>query len=122
MFLLPSFAVVFSLLLPRGTAVTPLVDVGYTRYQGTALPNGVTQWLGIRYAAPPLGNLRFRAPSSPLVNKTTQIADQVSARFSLRKVALGMGIQEKIVQCFAELRECMVFHVEALCTGTHPLR
>lgn len=32
-------------------AVDSLVDVNYTRYQGTPLQNGVTQWLGMRYAA-----------------------------------------------------------------------
>jgi len=32
-------------------AVDSLVDVNYTRYQGTVLQNGITQWLGIRYAA-----------------------------------------------------------------------
>ena len=59
-------------------AVNPLVDLGYSRFQGTALPNGISQWLGIRYAAPPLGNLRFRAPQDPLQNRTLQVADQVS--------------------------------------------
>ncbi|KAL5528651.1 hypothetical protein ACEPAF_7787 [Sanghuangporus sanghuang] len=56
-------------------AVDPLVDVGNTRYLGTALPNGISQWLGIRYAAPPLGNLRFRAPVDPPANDTVQVAD-----------------------------------------------
>lgn len=46
-------------------AVDPTVDVGYTSYSGTALGNGVTQWLGMRYAAPPVGDLRFRAPMDP---------------------------------------------------------
>ena len=59
-------------------AVQPLVDVGYTKYLGTSLSSGVTQWLGVRFAAPPLGNLRFRAPADPVKNATTQVANQVS--------------------------------------------
>ncbi|RDW58233.1 carboxylic ester hydrolase-11 [Coleophoma cylindrospora] len=54
----------------------PIVDLNYTRYRGTSLPNGINQWLGMRYAAPPLGNLRFRKPQDPLINDTLQIADQ----------------------------------------------
>lgn len=67
----------FGFLLETVLAVTPLVDVSYTKYEGTALQNGVTQWLGIRYAAPPLGNLRFAAPQDPPKNSTTQFADTV---------------------------------------------
>ncbi|KAI0339789.1 triacylglycerol lipase [Trametopsis cervina] len=66
-------------------AVDPLVDVGNTKYLGTALPNGVSQWLGMRFAAPPLGNLRFRAPVSPPTNRTTQIADKHGS------ICLGTG-------------------------------
>ncbi|KAK3722785.1 hypothetical protein LTR37_002357 [Vermiconidia calcicola] len=46
-------------------AVSPVVHLNYTSYRGTSLPNGVTQWLGVRYAAPPVGELRFRPPQSP---------------------------------------------------------
>ncbi len=35
-------------------AVDPLVDLSYSRYEGTPLPGGVSQWLGIRYAVFPL--------------------------------------------------------------------
>jgi hypothetical protein len=31
-------------------AVDPIVDLSYSTYEGTPLPGGVTQWLGIRYA------------------------------------------------------------------------
>ena len=31
-------------------AVDPIVDLSYSKYKGTALPRGVTHWLGIRYA------------------------------------------------------------------------
>lgn len=43
----------------------PIVDLGYSVYQGETLPNGVNQWLGLRYGAPPIGNLRFRKPQPP---------------------------------------------------------
>jgi len=59
-------------------AVAPLVNLNYTSYQGSALPGGITQWLGMRYAAPPLGNLRFAAPADPIANNATQIANTVS--------------------------------------------
>ena len=63
------------------SAVDPLVDLGYSKYEGVALPNGVTQWLGLRYGAPPIGNLRFAAPKEPLHNSTLQSADQVRLRY-----------------------------------------
>ncbi|KAF2194297.1 para-nitrobenzyl esterase [Zopfia rhizophila CBS 207.26] len=46
-------------------AVDPLVDLGYSKYRGRVVGDGTSQWLGIRYAAPPLGQLRFAAPQNP---------------------------------------------------------
>ncbi|KAJ7683203.1 Alpha/Beta hydrolase protein [Mycena rosella] len=44
----------------------PVVDLGYAQYQGTVnTANNITNFLGIRYAAAPLGDLRFRAPQPP---------------------------------------------------------
>lgn len=65
----------------KGAAVTDTVDLGYAKYEGTSNPNGVSQWFGIRYAQPPLGNLRFRAPADPLPlpNATVQVANSVSS-------------------------------------------
>ncbi|KAF5686201.1 triacylglycerol lipase II [Fusarium denticulatum] len=49
---------------PSTTA--PRVNLGYARYEGIALSNGVNQFLGMRYAAPPTGSRRFRLPDRPL--------------------------------------------------------
>ncbi|KAL6692872.1 alpha/beta-hydrolase [Trichoderma pleuroticola] len=67
---------VSTLLLSIAGAVQETVDVGYSVYKGQALPNGVSQWLGIRYAAPPLGELRFAPPQDPLRTEGIQDATQ----------------------------------------------
>lgn len=43
------------------------VDLGYATYAAanTSLTPGVISFLGIRYAAPPTGDLRFAAPRAP---------------------------------------------------------
>ncbi|KAJ6469458.1 Alpha/Beta hydrolase protein [Mycena sanguinolenta] len=52
------------------TSTSPIVDLGYAQYQGAVnTANNITHFLGIRYAAAPLGDLRFRAPQPP-VNMT----------------------------------------------------
>ncbi|KAI2469061.1 alpha/beta-hydrolase [Annulohypoxylon bovei var. microspora] len=58
-------------------AVDPTVNLLCNKYAGYSTPNGITQWLGIRYAAPPVGDLRFAPPKDPLCNITaTQDATQ----------------------------------------------
>ncbi|KAM3566671.1 hypothetical protein ARSEF4850_000322 [Beauveria asiatica] len=47
-------------------AVPSIVTLPYAKYNGLVLSNGVTQWLGMRYAAPPIGDGRFRPPEEPL--------------------------------------------------------
>lgn len=45
------------------------MDLGHATYQGAALPNGVNQWLGVRFAAPCNGTNRFRE-AQPVLNQT----------------------------------------------------
>lgn len=60
---------------PQVLAVDVAVYLNYSTYIGTAqAETGVTQWLGIRYAAPPLGELRFMPPEDPPVISTPQSA------------------------------------------------
>ncbi|KAJ7683194.1 Alpha/Beta hydrolase protein [Mycena rosella] len=43
----------------------PVVDLGYAQYQGTVSAANISHFLGIQYAAAPLGDLRFCAPQPP---------------------------------------------------------
>lgn len=52
--------------LPQPAVVgTVRVDLNYTTYEGLRWSNGVNSFLGVRYAAPPLRDLRWRAPVEP---------------------------------------------------------
>ncbi|TFK27844.1 EstA protein [Coprinopsis marcescibilis] len=54
-----------------------IVDTGYARYRGNRANANTVAYLGIPYAEPPLGELRFRAPV-PL--NTTKIREEVGRR------------------------------------------
>ncbi|KIK58006.1 hypothetical protein GYMLUDRAFT_171652 [Collybiopsis luxurians FD-317 M1] len=55
----------------------PIVNVGNAQYEGVFDPNtDVTNFLGIRYAAAPTGQLRFRAPQPPPHINGLQVADK----------------------------------------------
>ncbi|KAJ5698618.1 hypothetical protein N7462_000623 [Penicillium macrosclerotiorum] len=52
--------------------VGPIIDLGYAKYQGSYNDtSGLNIFKGIRYAAPPLGKLRWQAPEPPPANQTT---------------------------------------------------
>lgn len=55
------------------------VDLGYAKYQGMTLGNGVNQWLGMRFAAPSVPPLRFAAAQPPLTETETQDATKEGA-------------------------------------------
>ncbi|KAI1112871.1 vacuolar triacylglycerol lipase [Nemania sp. NC0429] len=46
-------------------SVIVAVNTTCDEYKGIASSDGVAQWLGIRYAAPPIGDLRFMPPQDP---------------------------------------------------------
>lgn len=68
--------------LPRKNT-GPIVDLGYSQYEGITLSSGVNQYLGMRFAAPPLGELRFRAPVNPDITTGVQDATAVHSHFIL---------------------------------------
>lgn len=81
------FAVTFSVLLRR-SGNQPVADLGYARYRGVAGSNGVSQWLGVRYAAAPVGDLRFAEPHDPPATNDTQDATKV-IHFPIQFVVLA---------------------------------
>lgn len=60
------------------TEADVIVDLGYSKYRGQAFSDGTCQWLGMRYAAAPVGQLRFAAPRGPPTAKKVQPALAVS--------------------------------------------
>ncbi|KAF4979780.1 hypothetical protein FZEAL_4084 [Fusarium zealandicum] len=70
--------IIWIFIFPWNIAATksPVVDLGYARYKGTRLAAGVDQFLGMRYAAPPTGNLRFRAPMRPRKERSVTSATE----------------------------------------------
>ncbi|KAH8807782.1 triacylglycerol lipase [Xylogone sp. PMI_703] len=63
----------------------PIVNLGYSTYRGVRIDAGIDQYLGMRYAAPPLGNRRFRAPEDPIRTQTVQDAN------SFGPICVGTG-------------------------------
>ena len=58
-------AAVLAVVAKQAVAVHPTVHLDYATYQGTANSDGVSSWKALRFAAPPLGALRFAAPQDP---------------------------------------------------------
>uniref|UniRef100_A0A8H7K424 Carboxylic ester hydrolase n=1 Tax=Bionectria ochroleuca TaxID=29856 RepID=A0A8H7K424_BIOOC len=56
---------------PTRTSKLPVVDLGYERHEAISYNSSteVYQFSNIRYAQPPVGDLRFRAPRPPLTNR-----------------------------------------------------
>lgn len=68
----------------------PVVDLGYAKYEGTSLPIGVNQFLGMKYAEPPTGGLRWREPQDPIeesaeVSSAENVSQPKSRSMATRK-------------------------------------
>ena len=75
---------------PKHTPIGPVVDLGYARYRGANI-EGVSQWLGMRYAAAPTGRLRFAEPGTPPHQDGVQMATQVRLIPTIHEWALTAG-------------------------------
>jgi hypothetical protein len=60
------------------SAIGATIQLDYASYKGKVVSDGVACWLGMRYAAPPIGHLRFAAPQDPATMPGVQDANTVS--------------------------------------------
>ncbi|KAK8013100.1 carboxylesterase [Apiospora marii] len=109
------------LLLPflagLAAAVDPLVDIQYTKLQGTALGNGATQWLGVRYAASPTGALRFAAPVDPPASPPGDVIDATQFRpICLPRSASDFTMQPN--KRFTVAEDCLYLNIFAPSNAT----
>ncbi|KAF8124709.1 Alpha/Beta hydrolase protein [Boletus edulis] len=77
LWLISSISLVNTATITITNVTTPIVDLGYAKYQGYFdTQTNITSFLSVRYAAPPLGNLRFQAPQPPVPEPGIQPATQ----------------------------------------------
>ncbi|KAJ7848812.1 alpha beta-hydrolase [Mycena olivaceomarginata] len=72
---------------------TPIVDLGYAQYQGAVnADNNIAHFFGIRFAAPPIGDLRFRAPQPPANISGVQLATTQPIACSITEDCLYLNV------------------------------
>lgn len=84
------------------TTEPPTVELDYAEYRGGRNARGINEFLGIRFAAPPVGDLRWRAPEDPEPVADVQDATQYKA------VCVGEG-QEVVAGVTEE--DCLFLNV-----------
>ncbi|KAF7351809.1 COesterase domain-containing protein [Mycena venus] len=78
---------------PVRAQVTPIVDLGYAQYQGAVnTDNNIAHFFGIRFAAPPIGDLRFRAPQPPANISGMQLATTQPIGCSITEDCLYLNV------------------------------
>ncbi|KAJ1556066.1 hypothetical protein HK405_007655 [Cladochytrium tenue] len=82
----------------------PTVDLGYATYVGTSVSGGVNRFLGMRYAAAPVGDLRWRAPTSPPTSTKAQLAKEFGP------ICLGISVE---LSSTTQSEDCLFVNVWA---------
>jgi hypothetical protein len=68
-----------ALFFQHALALQQTIDLGYAKYRGKDIGNGVIRWAGMRYARSPsrLEGLRFTAPQDPKEERDVVNATEV---------------------------------------------
>jgi carboxylesterase type B len=82
--MLALLVMLFTLCVQQVAAVDLVVDLGYAKYRGSEVGEGVSRWAGMRYArsASRVDGMRFVAPQDPLPIKGTVNATEVRKTIS----------------------------------------
>src|ERR1700733_14876533 len=98
------------LLLARSVATfathLPTINLGYIRQQATEhnSTNGLYIYRNVRYARPPIGELRFRKPQPPLPEPAGTISD--GSQYKTTICSQGMSSSTPSTNGFSE--DCLV--------------
>ncbi|KAG7448366.1 alpha/beta-hydrolase [Guyanagaster necrorhizus] len=95
---------------------SPVIDLGYAKYRGVFDPSisNNTQFLGVRFAAPPTGSLRWQAPRTP--DFVDAIQDATSEPDECLQAGMGTGATNpfpanKRAPSIAESEDCLFLNV-----------
>ncbi|KAF8914660.1 alpha beta-hydrolase [Mucidula mucida] len=104
--------------LAQGHDHSPVVDLGYATYKGLLNQNvtNSTEFLGIRFAAPPLGSLRWRAPRTPkfapgLTNATVPPPRCQQASTGAAPAGIFTGLRERDIVTPVNSEDCLFLNV-----------
>lgn len=81
-----------------------MVNLGYATYVGTTVSGGINRFLGMRFAAAPVGDLRWRAPVAP----PQAVGPQAAKNFG--PICLGISVSSSNP---AESEDCLFVNVWA---------
>ncbi|KAI5119060.1 hypothetical protein M0805_001519 [Coniferiporia weirii] len=105
-------ALVLVNILSQATASSQTVDLGYATYQAALnTTSNVTSFLGIRYASPPTGQLRFQAPAPPAVMKGVQPANIQPPGCPQAGTGAAPTSPSRIVERAADIEDCLFLNV-----------
>ncbi|KAI5117712.1 hypothetical protein M0805_003201 [Coniferiporia weirii] len=109
---LASRALIFTNVLGYTIASPQIVDLGYATYQATLnVTSNVTSFLGMRYASPPTGQLRFQAPTPPSTVRNIQLANTQPPVCPQGAVGTAPTSPSRLVERAADIEDCLFLNV-----------
>ncbi|RFU27085.1 hypothetical protein B7463_g9250, partial [Scytalidium lignicola] len=80
------------------------VDLGYSVYTGVHnATTGINSWKGIRFAAPPIGSLRWQSPQLPVTNRSSpglNYADSLNPLKRKNETPRNRGLKSQVSALF----------------------
>ena len=96
------------------------VDLGYSVYRGfTNTTANLNEWYGIRFAQPPIGNLRWQLPRAPMTNRSSVI--DASSYGPQCPQSPSAGTSYNAANETATSEDCLFINVQTPNNATGPL-